>query len=121
MAQRIVCEETTETTSEHPARSSGVYTLANLIYLLFGLLEAVLILRLLFELLAANAANGFVNFIYSLSGPFVAPFYGIFGQPAANGSVLDTATIVAIVIYAIVAWALVRVVGIITNRPVDSV
>jgi uncharacterized protein YggT (Ycf19 family) len=94
---------------EHPyGVGEGGYLSARIIYYLFGIIEAVLALRLIFRLLAANASNGFVSFIYDLSYAFVAPFRGIFPQLAYGNSVLEPSTLVAMLIYGLVAWGLVR-------------
>ncbi|HEX7259673.1 MAG TPA: YggT family protein [Candidatus Saccharimonadia bacterium] len=88
-----------------------------------GLLEGLLAFRLIFKLLGANPASGFVTFIYSVTEPFVAPFYGIFGQVTTTGAetvaVFEPATLIAMLIYALVAWLVVRLIGAASGRPVD--
>ena len=85
--------------------------LARIIYFVFGVIIAFIVLRFIFLLLGANADNTFVSFIYSVSGAFVAPFYGIFNiTPKMGASVFDISSIVAIVVYALIAWALVSLV-----------
>jgi hypothetical protein len=111
-------------TTEDPAvRRSGFWGVANIIYLLMGLLEGLLAFRLLFQLLGANPTSGFVNFIYSITEPFVGPFYGIFPKAATDGavttSVFDPATILAMLVYGLVAWLVVRLLGAATGHPVD--
>ena len=90
---------------------------SQIIWFAAGLLEAALGLRIVFRLLEANEASGFVRFIYGLTDPFVAPFNGIFADPAADGAVLDTAAVVAMVIYALATWALVRLIWLLFDRP----
>lgn len=79
------------------------------IYFLLSLLEIVLILRFAFRLLGANAGNGFVQGLYDFSHVFVAPFTGIFGDPALlnQAHVFEVSTLIAMLIYALVAWALI--------------
>ncbi len=117
MADRII------TTEDRPARRSGAWSAVNIVYLLFGLLEALLAFRLIFLLLGANPASGFVSFIYNLTEPFVWPFYGIFpqatNQGAATTSVFEPATIIAMIVYALVAWLIARLIGAAAGRPVD--
>jgi hypothetical protein len=97
------------------------YTFANLIYVGFGLLEIALALRFFFLLLGANSGNGFVSFIYGLTAPFMAPFYGIFGStPTGIIGTFDPGTLVAFVVYGVIAWALVRLVAASSNRPADG-
>jgi hypothetical protein len=85
---------------------------ANIIYLIFAVIEVILLLRFFFLLLGANSANGFVAFIYNVSSPLVAPFYGIFGQLRKAGeqfvAVFDPSTLIALIVYGLIGWILVR-------------
>jgi hypothetical protein len=73
---------------------------------LFGILELLLIVRILLLALGANAGNALVDTIYNITDPFVQPFIGVFNinhvSPTGN-SVIDVAAIVAMVGYAILA------------------
>lgn len=90
---------------------SPAVVLARAIYFIFGVVIAFIVLRMIFMLLAANQGNGFVDFIYAVSGIFVAPFFGIFGYtPSYGASVFEISSMVAIVIYALLAWGLIHLV-----------
>ena len=78
------------------------------IYLVFGVLEGLLAIRFILKLLGASEAAGFTSFIYNVTAPLLAPFAGMFGTPQSDGSVLEIHTIVAIVVYALVAWLLAK-------------
>jgi YggT family protein len=81
------------------------------IYLIVGLIEVLLLMRFVLKALAANVEAGFAQLIYSVTGPLVAPFLGLFGTPtAANGAALELYTLLALVIYAAVGWLLARIV-----------
>ena len=86
--------------------ASPLAPIRRVVGLLFGVLFALLGLRILLLLLGANAGNPIVDGIYSITEPFVAPFRGIFSidqiSPTGN-SALDIAAIVAIVGWALVA------------------
>src|SRR5690349_10033481 len=69
-----------------------------IVWYFIGLICILIGLRFILLLLAAGNA-GFVSFIYSLSGIFVSPFFGIFGQPVFGRSVIETASLFAILIY----------------------
>jgi hypothetical protein len=74
----------------------------------FSVLEVVLALRLLFRLFGANTGNGFITGLYGLSHVFVSPFNGIFNDQAlGNHRVLEVSTLIAIALYALIAWRLV--------------
>lgn len=79
------------------------------IYLLFGILEALLAIRFVLRLLGANPASGFATFVYGITEPFMRPFVNLFGQPAVGGSVLEWNALVAIVVYALIAWVLAKI------------
>ncbi len=83
---------------------------ARVIYYILGVLEVILLLRFLFRLLGANAGNGFVAFLYNLSYVFAAPFLGIFTNPGQGNNVFEITTLIAMLIYALIAWGLVSLV-----------
>lgn len=71
-----------------------------LIYIIGGVLLTLLGLRVLLSLLGANRSNGFADFIYTVTYPFVAPFFGLFGYEVEYGvSRVEIETIVAIIVY----------------------
>jgi YggT family protein len=83
------------------------------IYLLFGILEGLLAIRFVLALLGANPAAGFAQFIYSITKPFLAPFAGLFGTARSGGNVFDVSPLVALLVYALIAWVLVKAVGLV--------
>lgn len=92
----------------------------NAIYYILGVIEVLLAFRFLFKLLGANQASGFVSFIYSLTGIFVAPFTGIFSPFVTEGlsvrSVFEPSVIIAFIVYAIIAWGLVMLIRLKASR-----
>lgn len=84
------------------------------IYYVLGVIEVLLAFRFLFRLLGANPKSGFVALIYSISGILTAPFKGIFNSYATEGlysrSVFEPSTVIALIVYPIIAWGLVRLV-----------
>ena len=95
-------------TVERSHDSVGGSTIAKrVIWYIAGVILALLALRVVLLLLAANQGNPFVDFIYSLSNIFAWPFYGIFGYTPRYGEFyFEISTIVAMVVYALVAWGL---------------
>jgi uncharacterized protein YggT (Ycf19 family) len=86
------------------------------IYLIFGTLESLIGIRVVLKLLAANPQAGFTRFMYDVTAPFVYPFQGIFATPQSNGSVLEFSSLLAIVIYALLAYLIVRIIEIVGRR-----
>jgi hypothetical protein len=92
---------------------------ARIIYFLGGILLALLAIRFLLALFGANPANGFADFIYTVSHPFVVPFFGLFNYTERLGvGRFEYETLVAIVIYAIVMEVLARLVTLGSRRRV---
>ena len=79
-----------------------------------GVVDILVAARFLGKLLGASAQSAFVNFIYSVSGPLVAPFQGIFGNAGSKANSFETADLVAIVAYAVIGWGLVMLIRIVT-------
>jgi len=77
------------------------------VYFVLGVVEVILLLRLIFRLLGANESSDFVMFLYNLSHIFVGPFNGIFNDQALGRSVFEISTLVAMIVYALIAWGLV--------------
>jgi uncharacterized protein YggT (Ycf19 family) len=84
--------------------------LRRIVTLIFGIIQALIVLRIVLLLLNAREGNDVVQFILNASQPFVAPFIGIFNVDAlkSSGSILDIAAIAALVgwtvLEAIVLW-----------------
>jgi hypothetical protein len=84
----------------------------------FSLLEGLIGLRILLKLLEANPSNAFASAVYNFTGLFVAPFNSLIGNPvAAGGRVLEITSIVAIIVYALIAWAIIRLVWLVFYQP----
>ena len=110
---------TSRAAADDPAvRRSQAQWAASLIYFAFGVIEIVLAIRVFLKLIAANTATGFTRLIYSLSGPFVAPFKNIVTTPvAANGATFEASSLIAIAIYLLLSWLLVRLLFLLIARP----
>jgi len=70
-----------------------------------AVVEVILGFRLGFLLAGANPSNGFVDFIYDISGPLTDPFQGIVSNRSADGGIFEPASIIAMLVY-LVAGAL---------------
>ncbi len=97
-------------------RRQDVFRLVQLIWLVFGTLEALIGLRVLLKLLAANPSNPFAQAIYAFSHLFLWPFEGLTVSPSLDGMVLEIPAIIAMFVYALVAWGLARFVWILFAR-----
>ena len=102
------------------AKAEKSQSIGYIIYFLFGVIEILLIFRLVFKLTGASPGSGFVSLIYQLTQIFIAPFAGIFPQATSQGvtttAVLEPATLVALVVYAVLAWGIAQIVVILSRR-----
>lgn len=96
-----------------------VSRLAQLIWLMFGFLEALIGLRVVLKLIAANPNTPFADLIYSFTDLFLWPFRGLTVAPTLNGMELEIPAIIAIFVYALVGWLLVRLVWVLFYNPVS--
>ena len=85
---------------------SGGELLRRAVVLIFGIIQTLIVLRIVLLLLNAREGNEIVRFILNASQVFVAPFIGIFNSDAlrAGGSVLDIAAIAALVGWTVLEW-----------------
>lgn len=114
-----MAEIVNETTSVR-GEATGSQTVEYIIYFLLGILEVLLAFRLIFKLTGASLSSAFVSLIYSLTGIFILPFEGIFRRGYTQGiettSVLEPSTLVAIVVYAVLAWGIVKLARILSGK-----
>jgi len=107
-------------TTETKRVATNIQTIKYLIYFLLGTLEILLAFRLIFKLAGANLSSGFVNFIYNLTGVFILPFEGIFRRGIAQGvettSILEPSTLIAMIVYAVLAWGIAKLVRILSKE-----
>lgn len=87
---------------------SGVVA-RRIVYYLAGVIIALLALRIVLLLMAANQGSGFVDFIYALSGFFAMPFYGMFNyQPTYGQSTFEISSVIAIIVYGLAAMGIAK-------------
>jgi hypothetical protein len=112
-------ESEVQTTQKEPERERRIFTFkaTQLVWLFLGILEALLALRFFLKLIAANPASPIAVFIYGFTSLFLAPFAGLTGTPAAGGMVLEIPTVIAMVVYALIGWAIERIIWVIFYRP----
>ncbi|MCQ3932906.1 MAG: hypothetical protein DPW16_20850 [Chloroflexi bacterium] len=86
-----------------------VSRLTQLAWLVVSVIDLLIVTRFVLKLLDANAANSFVDFIYDVSYPFVRLFNGIIESPTFdNGAILDVPSIIALVVWTLVAGVLIE-------------
>jgi len=83
---------------------------SRIVWFIAGVLLVLLGLRFILTLLGANTTNGFANFIYTTSHPFVDPFFSLFNYHSHTygTSHFEIYTLVAMLVYALIAWGITK-------------
>jgi hypothetical protein len=107
------------TSQNEPEREQRIFTFkaTQLIWLLLGILEALIALRIGLKLIGANPDSPIVALIYGFTYLFLFPFEGMTATPSAGGMVLELSSFFAMLIYALIAWAVERTIWVIFYRP----
>ena len=112
------------TSQREPGREQRIFSfkVTQLIWLLLGILEALIALRIGLKLIGANPDSPIVALIYGFTYLFLFPFEGLVASPTAGSSmVLELSSMFAMLIYGLIAWAVERAVWLIFYRPRGSV
>jgi YggT family protein len=117
MSQNQVSE--VRTTQREPGLEQRIFTFkaTYAIWLLLIVLETLILLRIGLKLIGANPDNSFAALIYGFTNLFLVPFAGLLPTPASGGMVLEISSFIAMIAYALVAFAIERVVWVIFYRP----
>lgn len=107
--QVYVRGDTTPTTPLQYETKKTIFRAYQVIWYILGVLEILLLFRLFLKAVAANPSSGFTQFIYTVTEPFAGPFLGVFRIDTVNGSVFEWTTILAMVVYFLIAYALVKI------------
>lgn len=104
---------------QEPEREQRIFTfkITQLIWLFLGILEALIALRIGLKLIGANPESPIVALIYGLTYLFLFPFQGMVATPSFGSNVLELSSLFAMLIYALIAWAVERTVWVLFYRP----
>ncbi|MBI3175307.1 MAG: YggT family protein [Chloroflexi bacterium] len=107
------------TSQNEPEREQRIFSFkaTQLIWLAFGILEALIALRIGLMLVGANPSSPIVALIYGVTYLFLFPFTGLIGSPVYGNFVLELSSLFAMLVYALTAWAVERVVWLVFYRP----
>jgi hypothetical protein len=102
-----------------PEREQRLFTfkITQLVWLLFGILEALIAIRIGLMLIGANPGSPIVALIYGFTNLFLFPFNGMIASPTAGSMVLELSSMFAMLIYGLIAWVVERTVWLIFYRP----
>lgn len=97
-----------DTNSYNSSTTKPLLRGTQIVWYLLGLLEVLLAFRFILKLMGANPLAGFTSFVYTFSSPFTAPFLAVFKSTAVQGSIFEWTTLLAMLVYWMVALAIVR-------------
>lgn len=107
-------------TEREVERGRGAARVSQIIDYIFYVIYALLAMRFILALLAANSRAGFVQFIVTVTNPFYAPFKGIVASPATNeGHTLMVPIVVAIIAYVFLHLAINGILRMMAHRKTE--
>lgn len=104
-------------TVESSTKPEGKVVAQRIVYYIAGFIIALLVLRTILLLLAANQGSAFVDLVYNVSYVFAWPFFGIFSyQPAYGQSTFEISSVVAVIVYALAAMGIAKLFTLTSSR-----
>jgi len=85
-----------------------LYRGTQIVWYILGVIEIILLFRLILKLLGANASAGFTSFIYGITSVFTAPFTSVFHITYVEGSIFEWTTLLGMLVYWIIAVGIVK-------------
>lgn len=85
----------------------AIFRTYQVVWYILGIIEVLLAFRVVLKLLGANTQSGFTSFVYGISDPLALPFAGILGITGISDMVLEWSTLIAMAVYAVVAYGIV--------------
>jgi uncharacterized membrane protein len=98
-------------------RRIGLFQITRIMRTVMAILEILLGLRFLLKLIGANPASGFAWFIYGITGLFMKPFTDLVSTWYTGETIIEVTTLIAMAVYALFFWGMVRLTRIIADRP----
>ncbi len=95
--------------STNSPTTKPLYRGTQIVWLILGIVETLLLFRFVLKFLAANPDAGFTSFIYGATYVFAAPFISVFRVTYIDESVFVWTTLLAMLVYWIVAAGILRV------------
>ena len=100
-------------------RPSGAEVARRVVVFVFGIIQVLILLRIVLLLVGANDDRALVAAIYNVSGLFVAPFDNILGRESVRngGAVLDLAAVVALIGWTLLEAIIIAGISIVRREP----
>lgn len=95
-----------------------LYRGTQVVWYILNFLEVLLAFRFALKLFGANPEAGFSSLIYGITYPFAEPFLNVFRVTRVVGSTIEWTTLLAMLVYWLLAWAIVRL--FVMGKPVSN-
>ncbi len=124
--ETVVTQKPGYDSTEHVTRDVAgeqrvrTYKYSRFLWTILSIVEIFLGLRFVLKAIGANPDSGFSKFIYGATGWLIAPFRLLVGTPSIEGSVFEVTTLIAMAVYALFFWIIVRIVRMVTDRSVSQ-
>lgn len=90
--------------------------ITRIVWFVFAVIEILIAIRFVLKLVGANASAGFVQLIHGISDVFMLPFNAILGVQRVSGATFEWSALVAIAVYALIAWGIVSLIAVVSPR-----
>jgi uncharacterized protein YggT (Ycf19 family) len=90
----------------------------DLIYLVFAVIDGLILIRLVLKILAANTAVPFTGFVYGVTDWLLAPFHGLLPVIVNGRSVFEVSALIGLLVYSLLGYVLARLFAIMFRRDV---
>ncbi|MDO9556691.1 MAG: YggT family protein [Coriobacteriia bacterium] len=97
-------------------RAPAEAVISRVVWFIFGFIEILIAIRFVLKMFGANSAAGFAKLVYGVSDILMAPFSTLFSTQRVEGAVFEWSALVAIAIYALIAWGIVALIRAVVPR-----
>lgn len=94
--------------SYNSSTTKPIFRGTQIVWYVLVVLEILLTFRFVLKMTAANPDSGFASFIYGVTWPFAEPFATVFRLTNIAGSVFEWTTLLAMLVYLIIAWGIIK-------------
>jgi uncharacterized membrane protein YagU involved in acid resistance len=102
---------------EGSERYANIARVNQILWLLFGIILGLIAVRVVLKMIGANPAAIFAQMIYGLTDVFLWPFTGLTNDPTVGAFQFELSSIIGMIVYALMAWGITKLVSILFYRP----
>lgn len=98
----------TEPPQEVYESKKAIFRTYQIVWYILGVIEVLMIFRILLKAFGANPLNGFTYVVYGASSLFSAPFLGMFQNITQDQNVFEVGTFIGCFVYLVVAYGIIQ-------------